>query len=263
MDNISKTRDIKDFWEKTAKKVKAYHNAPSTEIYLNQEKALIAEFFPSLANLLFLKTDLWNEAKNTRILWWVSSKGARTVGIDISTEVCQEVRAKWPENNRLFPWLMMADIRYLPFLDNSFGAIYSMGTVEHFGETEQALSEIYRVLKPGGKAIVGVPNRHDLFLRPFQVFLLKSLGLYAFGYEKSFSRSEFSQMVRRIGFKIIAERSLLFMPGILRILDLFCYHRARFLLPLTKICLKPFVFFYNRIEFFRRRGYLLALVLKK
>lgn len=263
MNNTSDTQDIRDFWEKTARKVKAYHRAPSTEIYLNQEKALIAEFFSSLKNLLFLKTDLWNEAKNTRILWWVSSKGARAVGIDISSEVCHEVKAKWPENNGPSPWLMMTDVRCLPFLDETFDAIYSMGTVEHFAETEQAVSEIYRVLKKGGKAIVGVPNRHDLFLRPLQVSLLKSLGLYAFGYEKSFSRSEFSQLVKKIGFKIIAERSLLFMPGILRMFDLFCYHHAPYFLPLTKICLKPFTFFYKRIEFFRRRGYLLALVLTK
>lgn len=263
MNKTSTPQEGRNFWEITARKVKAYHNAPSTEIYLNQEKALIAEFFPSLENLLFLKTDLWNEAKNTRILWWVSSRGARAVGLDISAEVCQEARTKSPENNGLSPWLMMADVRSLPFRNESYEAIYSMGTVEHFAETEQALSEIYRVLKPGGKAIVGVPNRHDLFLRPLQVFLLKSLGIYAFGYEKSFSRSEFSQLVKKLGFKIIAERSLLFMPGILRMLDLFCYHRASFLLPLTKICLKPFIFFYNRIEFFRRRGYLLALVLTK
>jgi ubiquinone/menaquinone biosynthesis C-methylase UbiE len=213
--------------------------------------------------LLFLKTDLWNEAKNTRILWWVSSRGAKVVGIDLSREVWAEVRAKWPDNDAPEPWLMMADVRCLPYLDNTFDGIYSMGTIEHFPETDQALAEIYRVLKPGGRAIIGIPNRHDLFLRPLQVFFLKQLGLYAFGYEKSFSRSTFSQMVKRHGFKIIAERSLLFMPGFLRMLDLFCYHRVPALLPLTRLLLKPFVFLYNRVEFFRRRGYLLTLILEK
>lgn len=84
----------------------------------------------------------------------------------------------------------MVDIRFLPFLDDPFEAIYSMGTIEHFDETEEAIYEIYLVLKPRGKAIVGLLNRHDLIFRPLQVFILKSLGLYPFGYEKSFSRSK-------------------------------------------------------------------------
>lgn len=254
--------NLRNFWARTARRVKAYHEAPSTEIYLNQEKALINEFFAHLENLLFLKTDLWNEAKNTRILWWISSRRAKAVGIDIAQEVFPEVKAKWISDGWP-PWLIMADVRQLPFLENTFNAVYSMGTVEHFPETEQAIKEIYRVLKPGAKAIIGVPNKHDLFLRPFQVFLLKSLGLYVFGYEKSYTRKSLTRLVKNQGFKIIAERSLLFMPGWLRILDLFCYHHFPWLLSLTKMCFKPFNFLYERIDFFRRRGYLLALVLEK
>lgn len=37
------------------------------------------------------------------------------MGIDISREVWAEVRAKWPDNNGLRPWLMMADVRRLPY----------------------------------------------------------------------------------------------------------------------------------------------------
>ncbi|MCX7972945.1 MAG: class I SAM-dependent methyltransferase [Candidatus Aminicenantes bacterium] len=258
----SEFEDIKDFWERTARKIKAYHDAPSTKIYLNQEKALIGEFFPHLKNLFFLKTDLWNEAKNTQILWWINARGAKAVGIDISNEVWREVKAKRPDSS--WPlWLMLADARQLPFLNDTFDGIYSMGTVEHFPETEKALKEIYRVLKPQARAVIGVPNKHDLFLRPLQVFLLKCFGLYAFGYEKSFTRQAFSQMVKKQGFRIIAERSLLFMPGWLRLLDLFCYHHLPSLLPLIKLFFKPFVFLYERIGFFHRRGYLLVLVLEK
>lgn len=63
-----------------------------------------------------------------------------------------------------------------------------MGTIEHFDETERAVGEIARVLRPGGIAIVGVPNRHDPFLRPLLVTVLQAAGLYAYGYEKSYSR---------------------------------------------------------------------------
>ncbi len=254
--------EVRTFWEGAARRVKAYHEAPSTQVYFEQEKNLVQEFFAPLKELLFLKTDLWNEAKNTRLLWWVQSMGSRAVGIDISQGVFKEIKEKWPEEANA-TWLVMADVRELPFLDDSFSGIYSMGTVEHFRETELALSEIYRVLRPRGKAIIGVPNKHDLFLRPLQVFILRRLGLYAFGQEKSFSRIQLRSMLEKTGFKIVAERSLLFMPGVLRIADLYCYHHAPFLLPLTKLMLKPFDFLYNRFAFFRKRGYLLAMVVEK
>ena len=79
-------------------------------------------------------------------------------------------------------------MRDLPFRDASFDAIYSMGTIEHFDETERAVEEMARVLKPGGRAIVGVPNRHDPFLRPLLATALQAVGLYGYGYEKSYSR---------------------------------------------------------------------------
>ena len=41
------------------------------------------------------------------------------------------------------------DVRDLPFANDSFDAIYSMGTIEHFAETERAVAEMARVLKPG------------------------------------------------------------------------------------------------------------------
>lgn len=258
----ARLEEVKSFWEGAARKVKAYHEAPSTLDYFEQEKKLLEEFFSPVQDLLFLKTDLWNEAKNTRLLWWFQEMGGRAVGIDISSQVSTEVKQKWPAESTM-PWLLLADVRELPFLDDSFGGIYSMGTIEHFAETEMAVAELYRVLRPGGKAIIGVPNRHDLFFRPWQVYLLRKLGLYAFGQEKSFSRGQLSSMLEKAGFKVIAERSLLFMPGVLRMIDLYCYHHAPFLLPLTKLLLKPFSVLYNQVDFFRKRGYLLAMVVKK
>ena len=57
--------------------------------------------------------------------------------------------------------------------------------------------EMARVLKPGGRAIVGVPNRHDPFLRPLFATVLQAVGLYGYGYEKSYSRRALRQMLEQ------------------------------------------------------------------
>jgi predicted SAM-dependent methyltransferase len=57
-----------------------------------------------------------------------------------------------------------ADICNLPFADNEFDFILCNHVLEHIPDDYKALQEIYRVLKPGGKAILQIPleNNRDL-----------------------------------------------------------------------------------------------------
>ena len=151
-------------------------------------------------------------------------------------------------------------MRALPFLSGSFDAIYSMGTVEHFADTDGAVREIFRVVRPGGRVVIGVPNRWDPFLRPLLVVLLYRLGLYGYGFEKSYSRRTFRRMLTRAGFQVTAETGILFIPGWLRMLDLACYTWARPLSRLTGLAVAPFHHLSRWLPWLRRYGYLLATV---
>jgi SAM-dependent methyltransferase len=254
--------NLKDCWDQAAEKVAPYFDAPSTKIYLCQEKKIIDKYFVSMKGKKFLKTDLWNEAKNTQILSHVLGRRAEVYGIDISPRVTQQAINRTIYNPSL-PSVMTADIRKLPFADETFDYVYSMGTVEHFPDSSRAIKEVYRVLKKGGTAIIGVPNKFDVFLRPVLVFIMQKLGLYSFGYEKSYSKKQLRAELERAKFRIQDFTSLLFMPGLLRILDLFFYVHIRLLTKFSKILLAPFVFLYNRFPFFSRKGYLIAYIVKK
>jgi SAM-dependent methyltransferase len=236
--------------------------AVSTRYYSDNEQRLFTEHFPALEGLKILKTDLWDEAKNTRILVWASRQGARTYGIDISQPTVIQARAAFDAG----PGTLQAavgDVRDLPFLDASFDAIYSMGTIEHFDQTERAVQEMARVLKAGGRAIVGVPNRYDPFLRPLFAALLQAVGLYGYGYEKSYSRRALKQMLERAGLNVVAETAILFIPGWLRMLDLACHAWCRPCARVTGALVRPFVFLDRHIPAVRRHGYLLATVATK
>ncbi len=49
---------------------------------------------------------------------------------------------------------MQGDAENLPFADNSFDIVYSNGVLHHTRDTERAIDEVYRVVKPGGHAVI-------------------------------------------------------------------------------------------------------------
>jgi SAM-dependent methyltransferase len=52
---------------------------------------------------------------------------------------------------------VLGDLYHLPFGDNSFDYVFSVYVLEHVPDTQKAINEMFRVLKPGGKAYCLVP----------------------------------------------------------------------------------------------------------
>ncbi len=249
--------DYRKFWDQVGKEFPDLGGAASTAYYRANEQRLIDRHLPALAGRRVLKTDLWDEARNTRILQWMAQRGALVAGIDISGPVIQLARREFGEARLLAAG---ADVRALPFADGTFDAIYSMGTVEHFPETDAAIAECFRVLKPGGRVLMGVPNRRDPFLRPLMVAILYRIGLYDYGFEKSYSRPVLRKMLERAGFTVVGDDAILFIPGWLRMLDLLCHTRAPLFSPLTGAAVRVFQWIDHRVPAVRRHGYLLVAV---
>lgn len=55
-----------------------------------------------------------------------------------------------------------ADILNLPFNDNEFDVVFCNHVLEHIENDAKAMSELYRVMKPGGWGIFQVPMKYDL-----------------------------------------------------------------------------------------------------
>jgi SAM-dependent methyltransferase len=260
MATAQKDSSYKSFWDNVGITFRSLKGAASTDYYFECERLLHKQFFPALRDLLLLKTDLWDEAKNSEILDWAAEQGARPIGIDIAFDVVQQAREVL---RRHHPGCVTADLRLLPFHDHTFDLIYSMGTIEHFHDSNLAVREMFRVLKPHGYAIIGVPNKLDPFLRPLLVSFLNQLHLYAYGMEKSFTSRGLRRLLESAGFRVTAHTGILFMPGWLRMADLLCHTRVPHLSWIAGAFVKPFAWAYRYLPFVRRHGYLIACVVTK
>ncbi len=80
--------------------------------------------------------------------------------------------------------LAAADMRRLPFARASFGGIMSVQSIEHVPDPARALTEMVRVLEPGGTAVIVTPNRltfgrPDEIIDPYHYFECDPAELHA------------------------------------------------------------------------------------
>lgn len=81
---------------------------------------------------------------------WLSA-GANATGVDLSPNSLSRARLRCARSG-LKPDLRLADAENLPFPNERFDVVYSYGVMHHSPDTQQCLSEAWRVLKPGGTA---------------------------------------------------------------------------------------------------------------
>jgi SAM-dependent methyltransferase len=113
-----------------------------------------------------------------------SELGAQVTFIDQSERMVELARGRGIENAQV------ADAQSLPFADESFDTVVAAWMLYHVTELDLGLSEIARVLKPGG-ALIAVTNsmRHAAELR--------ELGVTVAGFQKSFNSENGEEPLRR------------------------------------------------------------------
>jgi ubiquinone/menaquinone biosynthesis C-methylase UbiE len=138
--------------------------------------------------------------------------GAQVTAVDLTDWAVETTRARL-EAFGLEGNVLQADAERLPFDDASFDLVFSWGVIHHTTDLHQALRELVRVLRPGGRLVLMLYHRHSLFFavyRGFARFLpaARALGFHFEGSRageregliaRHFTRGEVEQMLLGAG----------------------------------------------------------------
>ena len=107
--------------------------------------------------------------------------GADYTGVDL-TEAAVALARKCFEFNGLPGKFQTADAENLDFADESFDLVYSHGVLHHTPDTQKAINEVHRVLRPGGRAVVMLYHRNSYNYR-VNISMLRRAGARLLNWE--------------------------------------------------------------------------------
>ena len=82
--------------------------------------------------------------------------GAQVIGTDAAPGLLEMARERNPDNN-----FLEEDLEALPFATDSFDAVVGFNSFQYAGNFTAALAEAKRVLKPGGKLVIGIWDKPE------------------------------------------------------------------------------------------------------
>jgi len=229
-----------EFWDIYSKQFASLAKAPSSLLLLSGSIELCNKHLRrEEGGGKFLKLDLWDEAHHTATLSHIWQNYDEVHAIDLSPDVVAKAIARLKTDNIPVRGVV-GDMRAMPYQTDTFDFIFTMGTIEHIPKPIEAMREIYRVLKPGGRAVIGVPYKYEWFGKSIALDIFAYLGIKSDGREFSFGWRQLSTELGSCGFRIEDRDGPYFIPWIIRAMDwFFAQNMPRLcllVLPLVKIC---------------------------
>ncbi len=129
------------------------------------------------------------------------------VGIDLEPSMIEQAVASATRRQVDNVRFQTANICQLPFDDNAFDSLFTSAVLEHLSDPEDALQEMYRVVKPGGA--VGIINVDwgDPLISPPDESVRQFFALFEQGFKHhggSLNRGRhLRQMMRHAGFNVV------------------------------------------------------------
>ncbi|MEW5691828.1 MAG: class I SAM-dependent methyltransferase [Candidatus Hydrogenedentota bacterium] len=159
---------MKDYWENNLPGPQVTTAPEGTREFFDQ----IAEHRYSVYKDLFDEVD-FNSFKGKKLLEIgcgtgtdavsFAKAGARVTAIDLTERAIRLTKKRFEVYGLKYDEIKIVNALHLDFPDNIFDAVYSHGVLLCLPNIQDAIKEIYRVLKPGGITKVMVYNKDSMF----------------------------------------------------------------------------------------------------
>ena len=98
----------------------------------------------------------------------------------------------------------------LPFEADSVDCVLFFEVIEHLDESENALTEIFRVLRPGGRLILIFPNDKMFMITRLLIGMFKE-AFYDAGHVMQWTPTKIRKMLKSTGFSTTKQRNIPFL----------------------------------------------------
>lgn len=135
--------------------------------------------------------------------------GIDLTSIDLSRENIKIAKEKNMERGARIDF-RIGDVENSEFEDGVFDGVLSFSTLRYVPGIKKALSEIKRIIKPGGYIILDFPNKNC----PWFNLLKKPITGKKHIHDNQYSRKELRELLSETGFKNIRFKTVLFTPKV-------------------------------------------------
>jgi SAM-dependent methyltransferase len=176
-------------------------------------RALLVRWLSGRRINRLLKTDLFDEAVGGGLIRTLRRHSCEIVGMDISIQTVSAAGVDGSAGPAL-----ACDVRALPFEAKSFDAAVSNSTLDHFETWDElitSLSELHRVITPGGRLIITMDNRTNplVALRNLLPFgLLRKLNIVNYYMGVTCGPRSLRRILREAGFEVLQTEAVMHCP---------------------------------------------------
>lgn len=140
------------------------------------------------------------------------SKAKKIVAVDVLESSISYAKRRFARSKKLL--FRVADAHELSFKNKEFDAVFCLEALEHVEDSKKVISEIYRVLRNGGYALVLVPSENFLFRLGWPIWTLTRGKIWKGTHLNSFSADKLIHLMEKEGFVI--DRNHKFLLGMLQ-----------------------------------------------
>ena len=197
--------ELKEMYDQSAANYGASYGTPAGQYFMNRKIDTLLKLaaFPQRSQLLEVG------CANGSYTFELARLGFQMTGLDLSPECVRIATQKAKQIGLPHINFAVGDAEELSqFEDNTFDGVISFSTLRYVPDPAKAMREIYRVLRPGGMAVVDFPNKWS----PWFTFLKPLLTGQTHIHDHQYTTDQIKRMMQEAGFQGISLRRILYTP---------------------------------------------------